>query len=108
MIRFQVSGFDWDDGNRDKAQKHGMLLDEIEQFFEQDILIAPDEKHSQAEVRYLGIGRASDDRPMLVVFALRTKHGKTLIRPISARYMHAKEAERYNEESTKIQDLPRS
>lgn len=25
--------FDWDDGNRDKAQKHGLTIGEIEGFF---------------------------------------------------------------------------
>ena len=81
-----------------------MSLEEIERVFEQDILIAPDEHHSQDEPRYLGVGRASDSRPMFVVFTLRKKNGETLIRPTSARYMHAKEAKKYNEESTKIQD----
>ena len=104
MIKFQISGFDWDEGNRDKIQKHGLSLVEVELFFEQDIMIAPDEQHSQDELRYLGVGRGLNDRAMFVVFALRKKNGKTLIRPISARYMHTKEANRYDEENTKIQD----
>ena len=104
MIKLKVSGFDGDEGNRNKTQKHGVSLEEIELFFEQDILIAPDEKHSQNEPRYLGVGRASNSRPMFVAFALRKKQGQTLIRPISARYMHAKEAKKYDEESTQIQD----
>lgn len=34
---------------------------------------------------------------MFVAFTLRVKAGLRLIRPISARYMHAKEAKRYEE-----------
>jgi uncharacterized DUF497 family protein len=40
---------------------------------------------------------------MLVVFTLRTRNGKTLIRPISARYMHQREAAHY-EKAAKTQD----
>ena len=85
LVKFEVSGFDWDEGNRDKSQKHGVSLEEIERFFEQDILIAPDEQHSQDESRYLGVGSGSDNRPMFVVYTLRNKNGETLIWPISAR-----------------------
>jgi hypothetical protein len=28
-----IRGFDWDDGNRDKCQKHGMSIGEIEAVF---------------------------------------------------------------------------
>jgi uncharacterized DUF497 family protein len=45
---------------------------------------------------------------MFVVFTLRVKRGETLIRPISARYMHGKEIEGYEKESPDIQDRSRS
>ena len=41
---------------------------------------------------------------MFVVFTLRERDGLTLIRPISSRYMHSREAKRYDEESAKVQD----
>ena len=41
---------------------------------------------------------------MFVVFTLRERDDLTLIRPISARYMHAREAKRYDQESAKVQD----
>jgi len=40
---------------------------------------------------------------MIVVFTLRTINKEVLIRPISARYMHQKEARKYEEEITKIE-----
>ena len=30
----EFDGFDWDDGNRDKCQKHGVSIGEIERLFE--------------------------------------------------------------------------
>lgn len=40
---------------------------------------------------------------MIVVFTLRTIKQDILIRPISARYMHEKEARKYEEEIPKIE-----
>ena len=103
MINIQVLDFDWDAGNKDKCEKHGISSKEIETFFKQDsIYIAPDIKHSEEEQRFLAIGRLSQEKPMFVVFTLRTKENLLLIRPISARYMHDKEARKYEEESTKL------
>ena len=33
MIDFRVSGFDWDEGNRAKCQKHGLTVAHIEALF---------------------------------------------------------------------------
>ena len=40
--------FDWDDGNRTKAQKHGLSVADIEGFFRLGPRVAPDPSHSQA------------------------------------------------------------
>ena len=104
MVKLHVSAFDWDAGNRAKCQKHGVSLTEIERFFQQDLYLAPDRKHSQGEDRFLAVGRSSKGRPLFVVFTLREQDELMLIRPISARYMHAREAKRYDEESAKVQD----
>lgn len=86
--------FDWDEGNRAKCQKHGVGLDEIEDLLDGTMRrIAPDVKHSSREQRFLAVGRNSSERPLFVVFTLRGE----LIRPLSARYMHAREARRYEE-----------
>lgn len=39
---------------------------------------------------------------MFVAFTFRNRNGEQLIRPISARYMHEKEAREYEEKSTEI------
>jgi uncharacterized protein len=46
------------------------------------------------------IGKTRSGRYVFLVFMLRTIHGSTLIRPISARYMHKKEIDRYESSST--------
>ena len=103
MINIQVLDFDWDAGNKDKCEKHGISSKEIEAFFKQErIYIAPDIKHSEEEQRFLAIGRSVKGKPMFVAFTLRAKEGLLLIRPISARYMHEKEARKYEEENTKL------
>ena len=105
MVSIEHTGFDWDEGNREKCQKHGLTLAEIEQFFAgENLYIAPDIKHSQSEQRFLAIGMGQGDRPMFVAFALRMQKGSNRIRPISARYMHKKEWEKYEQKITRNQN----
>ena len=85
-----ILGFEWDDGNSRKNEKHGVTQAEIEQiFFRQPLIIAPDAKHSSRELRYHALGRTDESRWLQVTFTFRG--GGTLIRPISARTMHRKE-----------------
>src|SRR3974377_170663 len=95
----RVSGFDWDDGNREKCQKHGVSITEIEALFAHSPRIAPSPKHSADEDRLIAVGRISTGRPIFVAFILRTKNQGRLIRPVTARYMHAKEIAAYEKES---------
>jgi uncharacterized protein len=37
-----IRGFDWDHGNRDKCQKHGMSIGDIEAVFARPVVILPD------------------------------------------------------------------
>jgi uncharacterized protein len=90
-----VSEFDWDDGNKDKCQKHGVSLAEIEAVFQGRLHVFPDAAHSKAEIRYLGIGQTATCRYVFIAFTVRDHEAKRLIRPISARYMHAKEVKHY-------------
>jgi uncharacterized protein len=62
--------------------------------------VVPDLKHSAAEERFIAIGRTQAGRPLFVAFKIRMKAGRTLIRPISARYMHAEEVEAYEAQSS--------
>ena len=91
----RVSGFDWDDGNRGKCQRHGLTLDEIEALFTSQPLVAPDVAHSAGETRHIAIGRTDQGRAIFVAFTLRLIDEETRIRPISARPMHAKEIAHY-------------
>ena len=102
-MKLAFSGFEWDEGNRRHCQKHGLSSKQIEYFLQQDnLLVAPDVRHAKHEERYLAIGRARTGKPMLVVFTIRRVDETVRLRPISARYMHEKEARKYEEESAKI------
>jgi len=88
----ESAGFDWDDGNWPKCGQHGVSREEIERLFLDNLAhVAPELKHSSLiESRHIAVGHV-DGRAMFVAFAFRGG----LIRPISARYMHAKEAKQY-------------
>lgn len=100
----KVDGFDWDRGNRVKCQKHGVSIAQIEALFTHGPRIAPDLKHSADEDRLIAVGRTGTGRPVFVVFTIRMKNGRHLIRPVAARYMHAKEVEAYEKESATPED----
>jgi uncharacterized DUF497 family protein len=91
-----ISGFDWDDGNVRKNEKHGVSAAEAEQiFFNQPLLWLVDEKHSQIEPRFHALGRTDAGRALHITFTLR-QAGKS-IRVISARDMHRKEKAIYEQ-----------
>jgi len=60
----EFSGFDWDSGNRDKCQKHGVSLAEIEGIFQRQVAILPDEAHSDEERRFRAIGWTAKGRAL--------------------------------------------
>ena len=103
MIPEAVAGFDWDDGNLAKCQKHGVSIAEIERLLSSDPAVAPDLKHSVEEDRLIGVGRNAAGRPMFVAFTVWMNEGQRLLRAVSARYMHKKEAERYVATSAKAE-----
>jgi uncharacterized DUF497 family protein len=94
-----VAGFDWDAGNRDKCQKHGVPVATIERLFREAIAVFPDPAHSATEERFKAIGRTGGGRGVLIVFTLRKRSGDAFIRPLSARYMHSKEVAYYEKEA---------
>ena len=97
MIDFSgITGFDWDEGNARKNEKHGVSTAEAEQvFFNAPLLLLTDDKHSQQEARHHALGKTDDGRFVHVSFTLR-KSG-SLIRVISARDMHRKERTIYEQ-----------
>jgi uncharacterized DUF497 family protein len=95
----EFSGFDWDSGNLQKCQKHGVSAAVIESLFDRPVAILPDETHSRTERRLRAIGKTAEGRAIFVVFTLRRRGDDTLVRPISARYMHKKEVRSYEKEN---------
>ena len=94
-----LAGFDWDNGNRNKCTEHGVSIDEIETLFRGTIVLLPDEPHSVTETRFRAIGTIRGGRYVFVVFTIRASAGSLYLRPISARYMHQREVESYEEEN---------
>ena len=86
----QITGFNWDDGNARKNEKHGVSMAEAEQtFFNAPLLLLQDNAHSQTEARFHALGKTDDGRTLHITFALC--QSGLLIRVISARDMHRKE-----------------
>jgi len=74
---------------------------DIESIFQGPVSVFPDPEHSGEEERFIGIGKTEKHRNVLVVFKLRRKDDVVLIRPISARFMHKKEIDYYEKETSK-------
>lgn len=90
-----INGFDWDDGNWPKCGKHGVSKTEIEYVFHNRPGIYAHPSHSIEEQRLRAIGKNEAGKSIYIAFTLREKSGAVVIRPISARYMHQKEINRY-------------
>ncbi|MGA2050587.1 MAG: BrnT family toxin [Terracidiphilus sp.] len=90
------TGFDWDEGNARKNEKHGVSKAEVEQvFLNAPLILAEDRKHSQKEPRFHALGRTDLERRLHITFTER--ENRTLIRPISARDMSRKEGAIYEQ-----------
>ncbi len=89
-------GFDWDEGNARKNEKHSVTKAEVEQaFLNKPLVFAPDMRHSLEEPRFHALGRTDEDRRLHITF---TERGNgSLIRPISARDMSRKERAIYEQ-----------
>lgn len=103
-MAIEVDGFDWDAGNRMKCQKHGVSITEIESLFQGTIAVLPDPEHSRRETRFKAIGFTPEGRAVFLVFTERRRGNRRLIRPISARHMHAKEIRAYEKAIADIEE----
>ena len=97
-----MDGFDWDIGNAAKCEQHGLSREAIEAVFRAGPRVAPDMAHLVAEQRLIAIGvipagLEGEGRAVYIAFTIREQNGVRLIRPISARFMHAKEQRRYEQ-----------
>ncbi len=89
-----LEGFEWDEGNARKNDKHDVTASEAEQvFFNQPLLMLEDAKHSQAEPRFHALGATHRGRKLHITFTVRGAR----IRVISARDMHRKERSLYEQ-----------
>jgi uncharacterized DUF497 family protein len=95
--------FDWDAGNWPKCGKHGVGREEIESIFERLMSVTPAPVRSKNETRHIAIGTNDDGRAVLVVFTIRRRGDRQLIRPVSARYMHEKERLHHERQSVRPQ-----
>jgi len=92
----KIVGFNWDDGNARKNEKHGVSMAEAEQvFFNVPLLMLDDASHSQKEPRIHALGKTDEARTLHITFTLR--QSGQLIRVISARDMHRKERAIYDQ-----------
>lgn len=90
----EFDSFDWDNGNKDKNQKHGVQNWECEQlFFNEPLVILDDPKHSLAEERFAAFGKTDNGRRLIIVYTIRGSS----IRVISARDMNRKERDFYED-----------
>jgi uncharacterized DUF497 family protein len=83
-------GFDWDDGNWPKCGKHGLEQSDIEAAFYADAYRLLEAPPRGSEERFVLIA-FSQAHWVSVVFTKRER----FVRPISARYLHAREVLRY-------------
>src|SRR5665647_2982997 len=91
-----ATGFDWDDGNTRKNDKHSVSMAEAEQvFFNAPLLLLADVGHSQQEIRVHALGQTDSGRGLHITFTLR--QSGALIRVISARDLHRKERAIYEQ-----------
>jgi len=92
----KITGFDWDEGNFRKNEKHGVSMAEAEQiFFNSPLLLLEGSSHSHQEPRFHALGRTDNARQRHITFTLQGAGEKS--RVISARDMHRKERAVYEQ-----------
>lgn len=92
----QFKGFDWDEGNSSKCLKHGVSIGEIEEALRVIDFVVDDP--FDGERRFRTVGRTREGRYLFAVFTVRGEK----LRPISVRYMHAKEVAQYEKEMARL------
>jgi uncharacterized protein len=94
----KVIGFEWDEDNARKNERHGVSMAEAEQvFFNAPLLVLSDAKHSETEPRFHALGKTNEGRRLHITITLRD--ADRLVRVISARDMHRKERAIYEQAS---------
>lgn len=94
----KIAGLEWDAGNWPKCGKHGVSQAEIAEVLSGTPAVMSDPFPDEPRMR--AIGRTEAGRYVFLVFMLREIEAQTWLRPVSARYMHQKEIQRYEETRT--------
>jgi uncharacterized protein len=63
----RIDGFDWNQGNRSKCEKHGVSAATVEAIFGGELMVLPDPAHSKSEERFKAIGITDQGRAVFVV-----------------------------------------
>ncbi|AQX30815.1 BrnT family toxin [Bartonella schoenbuchensis] len=95
MKNIKICGINWDEGNWPKCAKHGVSKKEIEYLFSGYGRLVIKDDPDVREERFRAIGKSYNERYIFLVFTFRTMNNKLFVRPISARYMHQKEIDFY-------------
>jgi uncharacterized DUF497 family protein len=96
-MELKVSAFDWDGGNRDKCQKHGLSMSDVDHvLMSTQNLLVRDVQNLLTEDRYIAIGKTRAGRFSFVVFTLRVADDQ--------RFMHKKEIAKYEKEIAGLQN----
>jgi len=92
--------FEWDASKaRTNEGKHGVTFEEAKSLFSDPFLVTfPNEGHSDAEERYISIGRSARGRVLLVVHTERGTEEEMVIRIISCRKATPFERRTYEED----------
>ena len=93
-------GFQWGRGNTLKCGKHGVSRAEIESLFSRPALIVVGWGQLRIGSAFSRDRRHRFETPCVRVLTLRGG----FVRPISARYMHAKEIRRYEKDNPDLQE----
>ena len=103
MMELRVSGFDWDEGNRGKCEKHGVAIAEIEALFVRaPHCVCPETFDNPGSLHRRGKGKYA---PASVCGVHDTHKGQPPPHPPGdARYMHAKEVAAYEEEGPAVEE----
>jgi uncharacterized DUF497 family protein len=88
----RIKTFHWDQYNELKCQKHGLSVQQIEDFFLTGPSFAEDSRHSVDEDRYIAFGQYMG-RYIVCAFTFRVVDFEIKIRVISARFARRKEIE---------------
>jgi uncharacterized DUF497 family protein len=93
----KIVGFDWDEGNWPKCATHGVSREEIEEVLLNTPAVMPDPHPDEPRMR--AIGKTTAGRYVFLVFMLRGMKSQIFLRPISARFMHQKEVDHYENQN---------